>query len=61
MRPVATITVILSPFISLAQLVRFVLQVEIVANGVQVPIWVSAVVCVVFAAFAILLWSESKR
>ena len=61
MKPVATVTVILLLFISLAQLVRFVLQVEVVANDDHVPVWASAVACVVFAALETLLRCESRR
>ena len=39
---------------------RFALGVELVANGTQIPLWVSAVGCLVPGAIAVLLWRESS-
>ncbi len=61
MKPVALITTIFLALVALAQLVRLVLQVEVVAGGVRVPLWASAVACVVTGGLAILLWREGHR
>ena len=39
MKPVTTIVVILLSAISIAQLLRLIFQVDIVANGVTIPFW----------------------
>jgi hypothetical protein len=61
MKLVALITTIFLALVALAQLVRLVLQVEVVAGGVRVPLWASAVACVVTGGLAILLWREGHR
>jgi len=61
MKPVARIVVIFLALVALAQFVRLVLQVEVVAGGVRIPLWASAVACVVTGALAILLWREGHR
>ena len=61
MKPVARITTIFLGLVAAAQFLRLVFQVEIVAGGVRIPLWASALVCVVTGGLAILLWRESKR
>ena len=61
MKPVTTIVVILLSAISIAQLLRLIFQVEIVANGVNIPIWVSIFGCIVPAALAFMLWRENRK
>ena len=61
MRPVARITTIFLALVALAQFVRLVLRVEVTAGGVSVPLWASALACVVTGGLAILLWRENKR
>ncbi len=39
MKPVTTIVAILLMAISIAHLLRLILQVDIVANGVNIPVW----------------------
>jgi membrane protein implicated in regulation of membrane protease activity len=60
MKPVATIVAILLMAISIAHLLRLILQVNIVANGVNVPIWLSIVGCVIPAVLAFMLWRENR-
>jgi hypothetical protein len=61
MKPMARVVVIFLAFVAVAQFVRLVLQVEVVAGGVRIPLWASAVACVVAGGLAILLWHESRR
>jgi hypothetical protein len=61
MRPVAWIVTIFLTLVAIAQFLRFVLQVEVTAGGVRIPLWASAVACVVAGGLAILLWRESHR
>jgi hypothetical protein len=61
MKPVARITTIFLALAALAQFVRLVFQVEVVAGGVRVPLWASALACVVTGGLAILLWREGHR
>jgi uncharacterized integral membrane protein len=61
MKPVARLTTLFLALVALAQCVRLVLQVEVVAGGVRVPLGVSALACVVTGGLAILLWRESAQ
>lgn len=61
MKPVARLVTIFLTLVALAQLLRLVLQVEVVAGGVRIPLWASAVACMVTGGLAILFWRESQR
>jgi hypothetical protein len=61
MKPVARLVTIFLALVAVAQFLRLVLQIEVVAGGVRIPLWASAVACVVTGGLAILLWRESKR
>jgi hypothetical protein len=61
MKPVTTIVVILLCAISIAQLLRLIFQVNIVANGVIIPIWLSIFGCIVPAVLAFMLWRENRK
>ena len=60
MKPVTTIVAILLTAISIAHLLRLILQVNIVANGVNIPIWLSIVGCIIPAVLAFMLWRENS-
>jgi hypothetical protein len=61
MRPVARIVTLFLALVALAQFLRLVLQVEVMAGGVRIPLWASAVACAVTGGLAILLWRESAE
>lgn len=61
MKPIARLATIFLALVSITQFLRLVLQVEVMAGGVRIPLWASAVACVVAGGLAILLWRESKR
>ena len=61
MKPVTTIVVILLCAISIAHLLRLILQVDVVANGVNIPVWLSIFGCIVPAVLAFMLWRENKK
>lgn len=61
MMPVARITTIFLALVALAQFLRLVLRVEVTAGGVSIPLWASALACVVTGGLSIMLWRESRR
>ena len=61
MKPVTTIVAILLMAISIAHLLRLIFQVNIVANGVNIPIWLSIVGCIIPAVLAFMLWWENRK
>ncbi|MBU4372633.1 MAG: hypothetical protein KKD68_12255 [Proteobacteria bacterium] len=61
MKPLTTIVVLLLGAISLAHLLRLIFQVNVVANGVIIPIWLSIFGCIVPAVLAFMLWRENRK
>ncbi len=61
MKPAALIAAVFLTLVSLAHLLRLVLRVEVIAGGVTIPLWLSAVACVFTGGLAVLLWRESRR
>jgi hypothetical protein len=61
MKPAATLTVAFLSIVCLAHLVRLLYRVEIVAGGVNIPLWASAAASIATAALAGWLWREQRR
>ncbi len=57
-RPVSLIVGILLLLMATAQLCRFLLKVNVVAAGMEIPLWPSVVASVVLVALAIWLLKE---
>jgi hypothetical protein len=57
-RPASLVIGILLLFLAIAQLCRYILKVDVVAAGIVIPLWPSAVAAVVLAALAIWLLKE---
>jgi uncharacterized membrane protein len=60
MKPAKTITVIFLLLVSMAHLLRLIFQVKVMANTVGIPMWMSAVACIVTAVLAAWLWRENN-
>jgi len=61
MKPAKTIAVIFLFLVSIAHLLRLILQVKVTANAVEIPMWVSIPAAILTAALAIWLWTENKK
>jgi hypothetical protein len=61
MKPVTTIVVILLGAISIAHALRLIFQVNVVADGVIIPVWLSIIGCIVPAVLAFMLWRENRK
>ncbi len=61
MKPATLVATIFLALISMAQFLRFVLQVEVKANGIIIPLWPSAVACIFTGALALWLWRENRQ
>jgi intracellular septation protein A len=46
--------------ISLIHLIRLVLQWRVLVNQVEIPVWVSVVMCVVAGGLGVMVWREAK-
>jgi len=61
MKPAAMISTLFLAMVAIGHLLRLVLRVEVVVDGIPVPLWVSVLACVVPAGLAVALWQESRR
>ena len=57
-RPASLVVGIFLLFLACAQLCRFIFKVNVVAAGMEIPLWPSAVAAVVLAALGIWLLKE---
>jgi len=61
MKPATTVTVIFLLIVSLAHLLRLILQVKVITSFFVVPMWISVPACIFTAGLAIWLWKENKK
>jgi hypothetical protein len=57
-RPASLVIGILLLFLACAQLCRYILKVDIVTTGMEIPLWPSALAAVVLVALAVWLLKE---
>jgi len=55
----ARLAMIFLALVAVAQLLRLVLRVEVTAGGVSIPLWASALACVVTGELSFMLWREN--
>jgi len=60
-RPASLVVGILLLILACAQLGRFILGINVVAEGMQIPVWISAVAAMVLAALGIWLLKERNN
>ncbi len=60
-KPFTIIAVVLLLLIALLQLLRFIMRWEVTLNGVSIPVWASAIACLVAAGLAVMVWVEARR
>ena len=60
MKPFTIIAILIFALIAVAHLLRIFFCVEIIANGIHIPLWVSAVAAVISGVLAYLLWRENR-
>jgi uncharacterized oligopeptide transporter (OPT) family protein len=59
MKPFTTIATVIFSLIAAAQLLRFLFRVEVVAGGISIPLWPSALAAIFFGGLAYMLWREN--
>ena len=57
-RPASLVVGILLLFLACAQLCRYLFEVKVVASGIELPVWPSAVAAIVLTALAVWLLKE---
>lgn len=60
-KPGTIATIVLLILISVGQLLRLIFHVNVIANGFVMPMWPSAIACIVTALLAVILWRENMR
>jgi len=61
MKPFSSVAVVVFGLVALVQLLRLVLGWSVVVNGVSIPLWASAVACLVAAGLAVMVWREARQ
>ena len=61
MKPFSTLAAVVFALVALAQLLRLVLGWPVVVNGVNIPLWASAIACLVAAGLAVMVWREARQ
>jgi hypothetical protein len=60
MKPFSLIAALVLGLVALVQLLRLILGWSVVVNGFAIPLWVSAVACLVAAGLAVMVWREAR-
>jgi hypothetical protein len=61
MKPFSVIAAVVFALVALVQLLRLVLGWPVVVNGVNIPLWASAIACLVAAGLAVMVWREARQ
>ena len=61
MKPFSAVAAVVFALVALAQLLRLILGWSVVVNGINIPLWASAVACLIAAGLAVMMWREAGR
>ena len=61
MKPFSVIAAVVFALVALAQLLRLVLGWSVVVNGISIPLWASAIACLVAAGLTVMMWREARQ
>ena len=61
MKPFTLIAALVFGLVALLQMMRLMLGWPVVVNGFAIPLWASAVACLVAAVLAVMVWREARR
>jgi len=61
MKPFSLIAALVFGLVAVVQLLRVILGWSVVINGFAIPLWASAVACLVAAVLAAMVWRESRQ
>ena len=61
MKPAARLATTFLALVAIAHLLRLALRITVTAGGVSIPLWASALACIVTGGLAVLLWRESRQ
>ena len=61
MKPFSALAAVVFALVALAQLLRLVLGWPVLVNGINIPLWASAIACLVAAGLAVMVWREARQ
>ena len=61
MKPFTIVAALLLGVVSLVQGLRFAMAWPVTVNGFSVPVWASAVACLLLGWIAVMLWREGRN
>jgi hypothetical protein len=61
MKPFTLAAALVLGLVALVQLLRLTLGWSVVINGFAIPLWASAVACLVAAGLAVMVWREARQ
>lgn len=61
MKPFSAIAAVVLALVALVQLLRLLLGWPVVVNGTNIPLWASAIACLVAAGLAAMVWREARQ
>jgi hypothetical protein len=61
MKPFTAIASVVFALVALLQGVRFLQAWPVSINGVDIPVWASAVFCVIAATLSVMIWRERRQ
>jgi hypothetical protein len=60
MKPYTTAASVVFTLVAIAQLLRFALGWPVLVNGFPIPLWASAVTCIIAATLAVMIRREAR-
>ena len=61
MKPFSVIAAVILGLVALVQLLRLIFGWSVVVNGFAIPLWASAIACLVAAGLAAMVWREAHQ
>lgn len=61
MKPYTTAASVVFTLVAIAQLLRVALGWTVLVNGIAIPLWASALACVIAATLAVMIRREARR
>jgi hypothetical protein len=59
-KPFAFIAVLIFAIVAVAHVVRLIFGLEIIVQGITIPVWLSAIGAIAAAGMSFMLWRESR-
>ena len=61
MKPFTTMAIVVFALVAVVQLLRVLLGWIVTVNGILIPLWVSAIVCLIATTLAVMIWREHSK